>query len=264
MTLHDSILYVIVNNSGVVFAIDAESFTLQGALTGINSPRSLYIASEDKGYITDLYDSRINLFNPRTMTLTGHIPTPSHPSTECLIAIGNRLFVNCWSMDNTILAIDTDTDSICDSLLLEGQPRKMIADAENRLWVVTDCGADGQSTPRLYRLTTEPLSIECAITLPHKAPVDLTTDASGNTIYLLNRHLWVMPHTSEGLPSQPMIEADERLLYSLGVDPVSGDIYLSDAIDYIQAGLVFRYNRYGTLLDSFTAGIIPGSFCFKQ
>jgi hypothetical protein len=61
-----------------------------------------------------------------------------------------------------------------------------------------------------------------------------------------------------------MIDADERLLYSLGVDPVSGDIYLSDAIDYIQAGLVFRYNRYGTLLDSFTAGIIPGSFCFKQ
>ncbi len=264
VTLHDSILYVVVNNSGVVFAIDSETFTLRGALTGVNSPRYLHIASATKGYLSDLYDSRINIFNPQTMALTGYVATPSHPSTECLIALDERLFVNCWSRDNTILAIDTATDSICDSIHLEGQPRKMVVDSNKRLWVVTDCGTDGKSTPRLYRLSSNPLAIESAIILPHLGPVDLDTNTSGNTIYLLNHHIWAMDTSADELPPSPLIEADGRLLYSIGVDPYNDDIYAADALDYIQSGVVFRYNRYGTLLDSFTAGIIPGSFCFTK
>ncbi len=263
MTLYNNTLYIVVNNSGVIFAIAPDTFTLRGILTGVNSPRYIHFVAPDKAYISDLYDSRINIFDPRTMQLTGHIPTPSHPSTECFAATSDRVFVNCWSRDNTILGIDPTSDSICDSIHIEGQPRKMVIDQSERLWVVTDCGVAGNITPKLYRLTTSPLAVEMVINLPNISPTDIGIDATRSTIYILNKHIWALGHTADKLPSTPVVDADGRLLYALGIDPTTSDIYCSDAIDYIQSGVVYRYNHSGTLLDSFTAGIIPGSFCFK-
>ena len=45
--------------------------------------------------------------------------------------------------------------------------------------------------------------------------------------------------------------------YAFGVDPVSGDFYLGDALDYSSEGLVIRYSNEGELLDNFESGIIP-------
>ena len=49
----------------------------------------------------------------------------------------------------------------------------------------------------------------------------------------------------------------------LTVDPRTSEVYLADALDYVQPGWVFRYSARGELLDSFQVGIIPGAFCFK-
>ena len=42
-----------------------------------------------------------------------------------------------------------------------------------------------------------------------------------------------------------------------------GDIYLADAVDYSQAGVVYRYSREGQLVDHFRVGINPSCFAFK-
>ncbi|MDD3108749.1 MAG: YncE family protein, partial [Alistipes sp.] len=47
------------------------------------------------------------------------------------------------------------------------------------------------------------------------------------------------------------------------VDPYRSEVYVADAIDYVQSGRVYRYTPQGTLLDDFAAGVIPGAFCFK-
>ena len=67
------------------------------------------------------------------------------------------------------------------------------------------------------------------------------------------------------LPVESFIAADAgQMYYGLGVEPVTGDVYVSDAIDYMQKGRVLRYSKSGVKLDSFTADIIPGAFCFKN
>jgi len=46
-------------------------------------------------------------------------------------------------------------------------------------------------------------------------------------------------------------------------NPETGEVYVADAIDYQQAGMISRYTALGEFVDSFYAGIIPGSFCWK-
>ena len=47
------------------------------------------------------------------------------------------------------------------------------------------------------------------------------------------------------------------------INPVNSEVYIADAIDYVQNGVVLRYSPDGELLDEFYVGIIPGAFCWR-
>ena len=44
----------------------------------------------------------------------------------------------------------------------------------------------------------------------------------------------------------------------------NGDVYVADAIDYQQQGIVYRYTADGDAVDEFYAGVTPGAFCWKR
>lgn len=264
MSIYGDTGFIAVNNSGVVFAIDLNTFRIKRMLTGVNSPRHTLVLSDTKAYLTDLYDSRITIFDPHTMQISGYIPTPSHRSTEQLVRLSDKVYTNCWSYDNTILCIDTSDDTVCDSLKIDGQPAAMQSDVYGNLWVVTDTGATGTAAPKLYRIKTSPLSIDRTWTLPYKAAVDIATSGNGSRIYVLNKHIYQLSYNTDALPDEPLIDCSGRKIYAIGADPVSGEIYSADAIDYVQPASICRYDKSGKLLDTFKVGITPGDFCFKQ
>ncbi len=55
----------------------------------------------------------------------------------------------------------------------------------------------------------------------------------------------------------------QALHYGLTINPVNSEVYIADAIDYVQNGVVLRYSPDGELLDEFYVGIIPGAFCWR-
>ena len=60
------------------------------------------------------------------------------------------------------------------------------------------------------------------------------------------------------------IEAEPQgLLYNMAVNPNTGDIYVTDAKNYMMNGTVYRYSDDGVLLNSFEAGVIPSAMLFK-
>lgn len=272
MTIHNGRGWVVVNNSHVVFCIDPDNFVELGRITGLTSPRYMHFISDTKAYITQLWDNRIFIVNPSTYTVTGHITVPDMTmesgSTEQMVQLGEYVYVNCWSYQNRILKIDTRTDSIVGQLAVGIQPQSLALDAYGKLWTICDGGYEGSpfghEAPCLFRIDAETLTVEQRWDFPFDhSPTELQTNDSGTMVYWLDDDVWRMDVTSTETPSTPVVASHGTLYYGLTVSPFNGDIYVADAIDYQQAGLIYRYSAEGELIDQFYVGIIPGAFCWQ-
>ena len=272
MTIHDNKGWVVVNNSHIVFAIDLDTFKEVGRITDMTSPRYIHFISDDKAYITQIWDNRIAIVDPRRYQITGYIECPGmtmeQGSTEQMVRYGDYIFVNCWSYQNRILKIDTRTDSIVDELTVGIQPTSLALDCNNKLWTVTDGGYDGSpygyESPALYRIDAETFTIEKQFDLRKgDKPSEVQLNGTRDRIYWINNDVWAMDIDAERLPVRPFLDYSGTLYYGLTIDPVNGDVYVADAIDYTQQGMVYRYSSEGELLDEFYVGIIPGAFCWK-
>ena len=269
MVVRNGVGWIVVNNSHVIFAIDTDTFREVGRITNLPSPRYIHFVSDTKAYVTQIWDNRIFIVNPKTFEITGHILCPNMTmeagSTEQMVQYGDYLFVNCWSYQNRILKIDTRTDSIVAELTVGIQPTSLVLDCNGKLWTVTDGGFAGSpygyEAPALYRIDAESFIVERQFSFKlGDDPSELQISGDGQTLYWINDDIWAMDVTAE---RAPVIESRGTKYYGLTVSPTNGDIYIADAIDYQQQGAVYRYTAEGELVDEFYVGIIPGAFCWK-
>ncbi|MBQ3522062.1 MAG: YncE family protein, partial [Bacteroidales bacterium] len=132
MTIRDGIGWIVVNNSHVIFAIDIETGKEIGRITNLTSPRYMHFLSDEKAYVTQIWDNRIFIVNPETFEITGYIQCPNmtmeQGSTEQMVQYGRYVYVNCWSYQNRILKIDTVTDTVVDELIVGIQPTSLVMD----------------------------------------------------------------------------------------------------------------------------------------
>ena len=272
MTIHNDRGWVVVNNSHIIFAIDLNTFREVGRITGLTSPRYIHFVSDDKAYVTQIWDNRIFVVDPRRYCVVDYIEVPNmtmeQGSTEQMVQLGKYLYVNCWSYQNRILKIDTETDAIVAELEVGIQPTSLAMDCNGKLWTVTDGGFDGSpygyEAPSLYRIDPDTFTVEAQFTFKRgDAPSEVQLNGSGDTIYWINDDIWAMSVEAERLPVRPFLDSRGTIYYGLTVDPTSGDVYIADAIDYTQQGKVYRYSAEAEPIDEFYVGIIPGSFCWK-
>lgn len=272
MTIRGNVGWLVVNNSHVVFAIDTDTFREIGRIEGFPSPRYIHFISDTKAYVTQLWSNLIYIVNPATFSITGTIEVPgmaeANGSTEQMVSYGKYLFVNCWSYQNRLLKIDTETDSVVEQLTLGLQPSALAMDCNQKLWTVTDGGYEdspqGTESPSLYRIDPERFAVEKQFRFRKgDKPSELQLNAAGDTLYWISRHIWRMPVESQRLPVRPFLPERKTKYYGLTIDPWTSEVYVADAIDYRQPGLIYRYTPQGELITSFYVGITPGSFAWK-
>ena len=163
MIIRNGIGWVVVNNSHVIFAIDINTFKEVGRITNLTSPRYIHFLSDEKAYVTQIWDNRIFIVNPKRYEITGYIEVPNMTmesgSTEQMVQLGKYVYVNCWSYQNRIIKIDTETDQIVAELEVGIQPTSLVMDCNNKLWTVTDGGYEGSpyghEAPSLYRINID-------------------------------------------------------------------------------------------------------------
>ena len=272
MTIYDNKGWVVVNNSHVIFAIDLNTFKEVGRIENLTSPRYIHFLSDEKAYVTQLWDNRIFIINPKKYEITGYIQVPDMTmesgSTEQMVQYGKYVYCNCWSYQNRIIKIDTETDQVVDELKVGIQPTSLVMDKYNKMWTVTDGGYEGSpygyEAPSLYRIDAETFTVEKQFKFKlGDWPSEVQLNGDRDKLYWINKDIWCMDVTASRVPVRPFLEYSGTIYYGLTVNPANGEVYIADAIDYQQQGMIYRYSLDGELIDEFYVGIIPGAFCWK-
>ena len=272
MTIHDNKGWVVVNNSHVIFAIDLNTFKEAGRIENLISPRYIHFLSDEKAYVTQLWDNRIFIVNPKRYEITGYITVPDMTmesgSTEQMVQYDKYVYCNCWSYQNRIIKIDTETDRVVDQLKVGIQPTSLVMDKYDKLWTVTDGGYEGSpygyENPALYRIDAETFEIEKMFVLEQgDISSEVQLNGERDKLYWINNDIWCMDVTANRAPVRPFLKSRDTKYYGLTVNPANGEVYIADAIDYQQPGMIYRYSPDGELLDEFYVGVIPGAFCWK-
>lgn len=160
--------------------------------------------------MTQIWDYRIFIINPKTYEITGYIECPDMDmesgSTEQMVQYGKYVYVNCWSYQNRILKIDTETDKVVDELTIGIQPTSLVMDKYNKMWTITDGGYEGSpygyEAPSLYRIDAETFTVEKQFKFKlGDWPSEVQLNGTRDTLYWINNDIWRMPVEATVFPS---------------------------------------------------------------
>ncbi|MEM7658312.1 MAG: DUF5074 domain-containing protein [Bacteroidota bacterium] len=252
--------YLVVNNSNQVEVVDPDSLSSLGSITGLGSPRYLLPVSDTKAYLSDLYAARLAVVDLAQSAVSKEIPLPGW--TEQMAFVAELVWVlnvkRPW-----IFAIDPQTDAIVDSISLALGCSQLQVDANGQLWIGCSESLLDSVPSRLFQVNPNDRRVVQRFIFPEDEQAgELAMNPTRDSLYYLNQDLFVLPISATELPGAPLIPSEGSLFYGLGVDPQNGDIYLADAIDFVQRGWVLRYDSQGSLLSEFRVGLIPGDVVF--
>lgn len=262
MRIFNGKIYLVINNSNKIVIVNPQTFVVQGTISGFSSPRYFLPVSNNKAYVSDLYSNHINIVNLSTNTISGTIPCNGW-TEEMYLTYGKAYITNQGS--NYVYVINTLNDQMEDSILLSYSSNSIVEDKNGKLWILCGGSQSNSIYAGLYRVNPINNQLEASFPFPslNDHPWRLKMNPSNDTLYFLNNGVYRMSIQSGFLPTAAFIPQASSNFYGLGIDPSTGVIYVSDAIDYVQKGMIYRYRVNGTLINTFLAGIIPGDFYFN-
>ena len=251
--------YLVVNNSGKIAVVNSDDFKLITTITGLISPRFILPVTFGKAYVSDLYANAISIIDLNTNTKTGSIPCSGW--TEQMVVIYNKAFVTNNNTNYTYV-INTITDQITDSINVGKYGGSIVIDKNSKIWILS--GKDNPNVAKLTRI--DPVTLAAELSLPFNlsdSPGNLCINATKDTLYFLNTNVYRMEISSTALPSSAFVNSSANTFYGLGVSDKDYNVYVSDAIDYIQKSSIMVYSPNGSLKTSFKAGINASGFYFE-
>lgn len=263
ITIFHDTAFIVVNNSGKIEVVNLDNFSSVTTIEGFTSPRYMKVINKNKAYVSDLYDDRMAIINLSTCKITGYIALGC--SSEKIALRGKRAFVINWT-GNKLLVINTNNDEVIKTLTLTQEPNSMAFDMDSNLWVLSSGGYMNQEFPAFTKINTSEHVITQTYKFPSKdcSPSSLTKSKNGDTLFYISKDIYAVTASSLNLPGKKIVTSKGRNFYHLKIDPNNPVIYACDAVDYTQAGYLFRFNFMGEVIDSLQAGLIPGDITFNQ
>ncbi len=257
MVKHENRFYLVVNNSGKILVCDTDMNFVK-SMDQLGSPRYVMPYGNDKALLSDLYSNTLRVLNLGDGSIAKTLSFPGWG--EKLFSDGNTIWV-CNLRSSKLFRFDTQTETLSDSLDIGYAATGMVRDAQGHFWVLSKGDTAQQIKPRMSKLSLDGTQVEKQFDLSGSGFSDLAYDAGSATFFLLGQDLHTFTEIG-GFSKQPLISANGRNLYALGLH--GEELFLADAVDYVQKGQVFRYTLNGTLLGNFGVGPIPNGFLFDN
>lgn len=286
LQIYGSKLYAVINCSHKMEVMNADDAT---RVAKIDIPNCRYVVGH-KGYVyVSSYVGPVQIdptapkgavfkVDTLTMNVVGNVEVGYQP--EEMSVIGNKLYVansggyRIGNYENTVSVIDLDKFEVCDVLELEGVQNlhRMDVDSKGRLWVSsrgdyygsvsTLVVVDPQSGKILKNMNI-PVSnmwVDDDVTYIISSEYSKVTETEEITyakVDMLNMEILSRQLITDGTDKKIKIP------YGIAVNPVTKDIYITDAKSYVVSGTLYCFDKNGVKLWQQTAGQIPNSFAFK-
>ena len=145
----------------------------------------------------------------------------------------------------------------------------IVSDKNGDLWILCS-GQWGTNSATLERINTSSLSafqVDTVINLNSSASKLCTNDVK-DVLYWIDGGVNSMSVDQVGTINTVIAITSPSLgsssnLYGLGIQESTGNIYVTDAIDWLQTGKLYVFNNLGTVLDSASTGIAPQAIHFR-
>lgn len=265
----DNRLWLVVNNSGKIIGLNANSLEQEVEFTGLKSPR--YVCPMDSLLIvTDLYANEVKLLNSKTGAVEKSIqvhPNPSKPTdgwTESVVVttLGNAgQFRAIAAVKGEVILLDQAHK--IQRIAVDSGANFLANDYEGNLWVqsVTADSAffnvistDNQNNPILVKRIAFSAKKGCA---------RLGRSLNGtDMIFIYNNQVRKIDYRATNFSESTVVFTGGQNLYGLKADFIHGLIFVADALDYVSEGKVYVLDGMFNVVNSFKTGVNPSNFIY--
>ncbi len=272
--------YIVVNGSNLVEVIHTHSAQHLAAITIPNGRRlcagngAIYVTSY-AGRVIDTQHQLGNVLRIDTTSLTVTDTCEVGYQPEGMAIVGNNLYVansggyvgmNTGQYDNRLSVIDLSTFTLTKHLTIAPNLQDLLVDSRNTLWIASS-GNYNDTVSNLY-------SLDATASSP-----TITSHGIGVTKMVMSNDTLLFYNTTYDANWNPTTEffrlatATDQLLplslslsltqpYAITVNPVSHQIYVADAGDYVNPGTLHCFTPTGTHVWQLRTGVVPGHFAF--
>lgn len=263
MAIINDKIYAVLNNSAKIEVFDAKTYKQEATILDTEkqiSPRYIAKLSDKQALVTNLNNKMI-LINLESNTIEKYIPTEG--ATEQLVVVGTKVFIASGA---SILVADVNNlETLRKIEASAGGSSKLVVDKNNKIWVIGSNGLQCIDPATETVIKTIPLG---NIRISSFA-VRLETDATKSKLYFNGSkdntdYIFEVAIDATAMPETALFELKKeqvKTLYNIGISS-EGFVYICDALDYSQRGLLHKFDTKGELLKSYTVGIIPQYILF--
>lgn len=259
MTLINGRIYTVVNNSSKVVVLNPMNMGATTTITGLAGPRYILQINSTTAWISQMYTDQIAVLDLSSSTVSGYINLGV--TSEAMQMANGKVFVSSLE-SSKLYAIDpANSSSIDSSMTIAPGGNSMVIDGSGKLWVLAYGAWSTSTAGGLFRVNTSSNTVEAS--MPFNTwdfPTHLCINPAGDSLFYLNYDIFRMSVNDGALPGTAFIAGTGHSFYTIGLMPNTSNFYAGDAVDYVQSGLLFRYDAAGVQTDVDTVGVIPNSF----
>lgn len=256
MTMIGEYLYVVVNNSGLIRVLEPETFKEVAQIKGFNSPRYIVPVDDSKAYVSDLYSNRISIVDLTLNSITGEIPLRG--MTEKLLVYRHEVYV-ANNKNKHVFTIDIATDSITDSIDIGGYCNDLHL-YKAQVAAVRNAYSDGLNEGAIVVINT------LSHTLSTISEFDFDEKMWYARSFAIDNGIYVVL-------GQSVVEFKSGILKELfemsdvtanNISVWNEHVWISNAKDYQQKGVLQEYSMTGELLSEHPVGTIPSQVLYYE
>ena len=266
---YGSKLYIVVNNSNIVEVVDVK--TVQSLKT-INlsgkQPRQVAFL-DDKAYIS-CFDGDVVRIDTASLEVEASVHTGPNPDGIC--ACNGKLYVcNSGGLSNpnygnTVSVVDPVTFTVVKDITVAVNPTRVKSYSDRYVYVVSNGNygdvpytfqkIDCQTDEIVKNYNLEVLNFDIHQNLAYVYSYNYSTMTSWIKVLDLE--------TDEIVKEQFISDGTQlKTPYGIKVNPLNGDVYITDAGTFTTNGDVYCFDKDGKKKFSFEAGLNPSAMAFR-